>query len=213
MSGGQWLKALKGKVWPVMPVAFDTEGTGDPDGFVMGAVFDSDGGMLFNDREQMKRHLLGRHYLGSILYAHNAEYDWGVLWGDDSKGWHIFRASSRWILGEYRDDSGHIWKLHDTGNLSYFQSLEALGEILGLPKGRTPEYLKAGEGEYIKATDLTMDQRKEVGEYVLRDARIVYEYVCHLQEIVNGLGGNVKSTQSSTALDIFRRGLNTQNPD
>lgn len=197
--------SLAGKLRNHPIVAFDVEGTGDDDGFIMGCVYDKGGPTVYHDRETMKQYLLRKKYRNHIIYAHNAEYDVGALFQPLSPGWSIYKARSRFIKATYSDGHKHTWTIQDTCNLTNFRSLAAIGEIVKLPKYSTPDYLKARSGSHVTRSSLSVSRLSEIETYVVRDARIVYEFGEFVQSTLNVIGGNVRVTAASTAMDTFRR--------
>ena len=186
-------------------VGFDVEGTGDVGGFVLGVVYDWEGYRVFRDRGTMCKALLSRRYRGCRIYAHNLEYDFGCLFQDDLDGWSVYRLHSRLIKCVYRDSHKHTWHFNDTGNLSYFISLAALGEILGMEKHATPDWIKSDGSSDLDRDRITPEQWQQLETYCIRDAMICYRYAVHIQETINTLGGEIKTTLPSTGMDVFRR--------
>jgi hypothetical protein len=186
-------------------VAFDVEGSGINDGFILGVIYDCNGSRVYHNPDRMKRDLLSYKYRGAKIFAHNLEYDWGCLWQNDSKGWNLYRLSSRLIKAVYRDNDKHVWHFWDSTNHSAFQSVDALGRILDIPKLPTPEYIKLDGTSSLKRSKLTKSQLSEIADYCIRDTRIVYEYMVMFQDTINSLGGQMSTTLASTAMDLFRR--------
>lgn len=203
--GNFTLSPRKGRSHNHSVLAFDCEGTGNENGFIMGAIYTKEGAQVFHDPHEMREAILTYKYRSYHIFAHNVEYDWGVLYQDDAGGWKLYKLDSRMIKMTYADKNNNTWTFWDTCNLTNFVSLEALGEIVGLPKLPTPEYLKAEGAAYPRREDLTSDQLEEIEAYVTRDARIVYEFVTQMEKIVHSLGGNLKCTIGSTAIDIWLR--------
>jgi len=186
-------------------VGFDTEGDGRPGGFILGALYDDRGAQVYHDRDEFVRALLSRRTRGKKLLAHNAEYDLGVSVQDDLGGWDLLRLHSRLLRAKYQDGHGHLWEAWDTGNLSYFQSLEALGTMLGYPKYEMPDWLVAYASGGLVKGKLSADQLAHLEEYCARDAEICYRYGQHLQGVLNDLGGELHSTLPASAMDLWRR--------
>lgn len=193
----------KVRVWGV--VGFDVEGSGAKGAFLLGVVYDKEGPKVFRSRERMAHALCQREYRSHRVFAHNLEYDWGCVFQDDSVGWSLDRLHSRLIKATYRDGQKHKIEFLDTGNLSYFLSLDAMAKIIGMEKLETPEWVKAGEGSKSRALDLSEAQWGELETYCTRDAEICYRYAAFIQGVVNELGGELKATLPATAMDVFRR--------
>jgi len=186
-------------------VGFDTEGDGRPGGFLLGAVCDDDGVSVYRGPSALLASLLTHRNRSRIILAHNLEYDLGVLAQDDLSGWSFMRLHSRMIKATYRDGHDHTWDFWDTSNLSYFASIEALGVILGIPKLEPPEWLVHFTEHPEDRAPLSPERWARLGDYCARDAEICYGYGCYIQSIVGDLGGEVKATLPSTAMDIWRR--------
>ena len=80
-------------------------------------------------------------------------------------------------------------------------SLKQLGEIIKLPKLPHPDYLGKRKPE-------SLAEQKEFKNYNKRDCEISYYFSLWFQEEVNKLGGELKITIASTALDIWKRKFN-----
>ena len=193
----------KFKSWKV--VGFDVEGTGEVGGFRLGCIYDDKGAHLYRSRVLMGKALLSHRYRSCRIYAHNLEYDWGCVFQDDSKGWQLLRLHSRMIKATYRDENKNHWVFMDTANLSGFISLEALGMILGIEKLETPNTVISESGAQEETCELTEEQLGELERYCVRDAEICYHYAKYIQQEVNELGGELKSTLPATSMDIVRR--------
>jgi hypothetical protein len=94
------------------------------------------------------------------------------------------------------DGTYHKVKFMDTLNYGGF-SVEAMGKILGIPKlihpaclGRMPRNEK---------------EKQELIKYNKRDCEVSRNFMIMLQDVINLEGGELKSTVSSCALDIYRR--------
>lgn len=78
------------------------------------------------------------------------------------------------------------------------RSVKELGELININKLEISE-------DFFKKEKLTIEEQKELMEYNINDALISKKYMEHLQNTINNLGGNIKLTLPSTALDLFRR--------
>lgn len=101
----------------------------------------------------------------------------------------IFAGSSAVIVRLNRDERTS-WTFVDSGFLIR-RPLADIGEWIGLAKGD-------------KANIYTQNF-EELREYNERDCVILYNAIERLQGQVNELGGNLKATLASSALDLFRR--------
>jgi DNA polymerase type B, organellar and viral len=101
----------------------------------------------------------------------------------------IFAGSSAVILKIKKSQKKH-WTFIDSGFLIR-RPLKDIGNWIGLEKGNK---------DVIYSEDFA-----ELRDYNERDCRILYEAIEKLQRQVNNLGGELRCTLASTALDIFRR--------
>lgn len=141
--------------------------------------------------------ITSRKYYGYRIYAHNGgKYDFLFLIDKLKRSEVIYVNSS--IL-EIR--IGHM--LQPNGKYKYYtylvdslkilpMSLRKLGEeFVGMKKFEI-NYEKIGLNDETKA-------------YLKRDVILLYQVIEKFQDTVNELGGNMKLTIASTAMDIFRR--------
>ena len=185
--------------------AFDTEGTGQPGSFVCGALASDLGDYIFTNPSELLRALTAPELRGYWLFAHNLEYDLGVLSGGDLTPFSILFTETRILYAETQDPHGHKWRLCDSGNVFPRQSVADLGRLVGLDKIELPahlfEHLKSGR----PLSELTQAERDLVTGYCLTDARIVYLALELLQEELLSLGGCLKTTIAGCSMDLFRR--------
>jgi len=76
-------------------------------------------------------------------------------------------------------------------------SVEKLGSIIGISKLEKPKFL----GKKPK----NFQERYQLLEYNMYDSMISAKFLEFVQDVTNHLGGNLKLTVSSSALDLFRR--------
>lgn len=155
--------------------------------FLFGGIYNGKQYEHFIDRVKMKNYITRNCFTGCVWVAHNAEYDINRIFLDD-KNIERYYNGGRLVMAKYPTSTGFIY-FWDSFNLS-FQSLAKIGEIIGVHKKEiafgdlvTPKYI----------------------EYNKRDCAIVWEYMRMLQETITELGGNMKMTIGSMALDLFRR--------
>ena len=196
---------LKRSAKPRKVAAFDTEGDGDPGGFLCGAVVSEAGRYLFYDPAEMLAYLTSPPLRDHWLVAHNLEYDLAVLTGGDLTMLSCLFVDARLLVAETQDGHGHKWKFIDSTNLFPGCTVAQLGEMLGIPKMDAPPLLAdLVEGKMIIA-DLSQDRRDRLTAYNLRDAEIVYRSVMALQEELLRLGGMLQITVAGCSMDLFRR--------
>ena len=122
------------------------------------------------------------------IYAHNgAKYDMLYLLPELIKSghtWHIFGGSRFFAKGNTRTFADSMAILP--------KSLAAISDDLGLE-------LKKGSIDYKDIVNQDWEP------YLENDCRILYEAISRLRHTVYNLGGQVRLTLASTALDLFRR--------
>jgi hypothetical protein len=201
----EYFKPLTRAPSPRKLAAFDCEGIGGRDGFVCGAVVSDSGRFSFTDRAAMLDYLTGPDLRGCWIYAHNLEYDLGVLTGGDLARFTCLFAGTRLLWAEARDEHGHKWRLLDSGNLFVGDTVADLGGMVGLAKlALRPDlekYVRAGAPLF----ELARPDRVQILDYNLRDAEIVYQAVTLLQEELLSLGGALQATAAGVSMDLFRR--------
>jgi hypothetical protein len=185
--------------------AFDCEGVGGSNGFVCGAVVSDAGKFSFTDRAAMLDYLTSADLRGCWIYAHNLEYDLGVLTQGDLTRFSCLFAGTRLLWAESRDAHGHKWRLLDSSNLFVGDTVAALGGMVGLAKlALRPDlerYVRMGAPLW----ELAQPDRVQILDYNLRDAEIVYAAVSLLQEELMSLGGQLQATAAGVSMDLFRR--------
>jgi len=183
---------------------FDTETWGldaRPQAFAMGVCEWKQGQAIdrkiFFNREEMASFMIEKRFQGYTWYAHNAEYDLLVLYGNflrlEDFSIPIY-AGSRFILWEYLK---HHKRIYFNDSMNLFQaSLAQIGREIGLKKGDTPsKFINPGEDRTITEKDV---------EYCVRDVDIVmkaidnfYDFCYDNWEIKTGC------TIGQTSLRIF----------
>lgn len=141
---------------------------------------------------------------GSYIFAHNLEFDFGVIkdWLEEHFKIEIKYAKSRLIAivlrrnisSSDRKKNKPLFTLLDSMNF-FPMSLKKVGEIVKFDKLESPEYL----GKRIYNTHQEMEYFME---YAMRDAIIVYKAMKLLFKVVEG---NVSITLASTSLKYFRK--------
>lgn len=201
----QYLKPLSRQPARRRVAAFDTEGVGGGQGFVCGAVVSDLGNFTFTDRAAMLDYLTSADLRAHWIYAHNLEYDLGVVTQGDLSRFLCLFAGSRLLWAETQDAHGHKWRLLDSANLFVGDSVRALGAMVGLAKlDLRPDlerYIRMGAPLW----ELTQADRVLILDYNLRDAEIVYRAIELLQDELLSLGGQLQPTAAGVSMDLFRR--------
>jgi hypothetical protein len=200
-----YFKPLTRAPSPRRLAAFDCEGVGGRDGFVCGAVVSDAGKFSFTDRAAMLDYLTSPDLRGCWIYAHNLEYDLGVLTAGDLTRFSCLFAGTRLLWAESRDAHGHKWRLLDSANLFVGDTVAELGAMVGMAKlglrVDLERYVRTGAPLW----ELPLAERRMILDYNLRDAEIVYRAVALLQEELLSLGGQLQATAAGVSMDLFRR--------
>lgn len=179
-------------------VSFDVETIGRNNDFYLCGVIDYNGEYTcyFKPQEVIDYFKRIKHN-DVIICATNLGFDYSSVFGNsDYFNLCNFTVNNgRFIMIKF-DGTYHKQVFYDTLNYGGL-SVEKMGDILGKPKLQHPKCL----GKKPK----NKDELKELIEYNIRDCEVTREYMIYLQETLNMIGGELKSTISSCALDIFRR--------
>lgn len=186
-------------------VAFDTEGDGSPHGFICGAVVSAAGVEVYADRGEMLRGLTCRRNRGAWVWAHNLEYDLGVLTGGDLSVFTLLYANGRLLYADTRDPWGHKFRFCDSTNIFPRMTVADLGAMVGLPKLSPPEALYEGATAFEGSASPGSAGYAGIREYCVRDAEIVYQSVNRVQADLLELGGGLTPTIAGCAMDLYRR--------
>lgn len=167
--------------------------------FYIGGLFYSDDDFkYFFDKEEMINFILSKRHYGKILVATNLGFDFNALFYG-TKYWHKFKiiySGSKLISAVYDVDGKHKISFYDTGNYIPL-SVEVMGDILKIPKLNKPSCL----GRIPRFTK----EEKELLIYNRRDCEISKKFLDLLQDTFNLMGGDLKLTVASTAMNVFRR--------
>lgn len=159
-----------------------------PESYIFGVIYGKDFCKVLPTVEAARKEFLKTRYKNKIIYAHNAEYDFTCVYGD------IYKLDDEAIFnGKFICATNGNCTFADSYNLLQ-TSVQVLGEMLGIPKGKLGSNLKSHRN--IIAADI---------QYCIRDCKIVYDA---LTEIFAGY--EPKLTIGSLALNIFRRDFQTE---
>lgn len=211
------LRSLDGEQITHKFIGFDIETQGETNDFVSLACYLPDGTEVFiTDKTEAQEFLISRSWRGFTFVATNLTFDFcGVFW--NSPYWNTFRMLMKGgdlLLAKYpirertvkRNGKEHraneYIRFLDTMNYVPF-GVEKLGEIIGYEKKTPPEWLGQRSPQTREEWDIFR-------EYNIRDAEVSQRFMVFLQESIHTLGGNLKTTSASTALDVFRRNYLTK---
>lgn len=191
MGKGRILKPVttpfKSKTFFGFDTEDDTEGN-----LICGNIYDGNnyyGYANSDDFMQILRRLQNKHKKKKLyVAATNLEYDWVNSAAGYYHRFDLF-YTSRLLFAKLKESN---ITLIDSMNY-YPLGVEAQGNILGMKKIK------------IKVSDLKHEKIEKVDEYNRQDAKITTEFINRFQKMINIIGGELKHTIASTALDIFRR--------
>jgi hypothetical protein len=185
-------------------VAFDVEGGGGPGGFVCGAIHDDRGGRFYTDRESMFHDLLQYGRKTAYVFAHGLQYDLPLIEGDAFPMGELLFTRYGLLWSTYTV-AGRKFRLYDSLNLFPRLSIEALGQMVVLPKLPLSEELKRQLAQGRPLAFFTPVEQELIRVYCTRDAEILYLALMSLQEIALSMGGQLRPTIAGCAMDVFRR--------
>lgn len=174
---------------------FDTENYGGlepkPSNFAMGVIYGKEYVKVLYTSDEVKEELKHPRYSRKTIFAHNAEYDIQVTWGNVFKDLDrsALYVGSKFICAYY--DKKRKVRIADSFNLLQTGAAK-IGEQLGYEKLPTPsKFLDGGKREPINDTDI---------EYCVRDCAIIFKALCLFFQKV----GSMRITIASSAMYYFR---------
>jgi hypothetical protein len=201
----QELTPLKREACPRRLAAFDCEGTGAAGGFVCGAVVSDQEAVQFTAPRDMLGYLTSARFRGYWIFAHNLEYDLGVLTSGDFSWLSCLFAGTRLLWAEAQDEAKHKWRFCDSCNIFTSDSIADLGLMVGRPKIDLHPVLAAHLQAGRQLSELPLADRRQVLDYNLRDAEILFRALEVVQEELLTLGGELRPTAAGISMDLFRR--------
>lgn len=186
--------------------AADIEGVGGPNGFIIGGAYVENEYHTFDTALSMLEFFKRRKYRGYRFAFHNLKYDYGILEPFTTKFDYPLLVNGRPFKVRLADGHNHATFLIDSWLFAAGLSLAKIGESINLPKLETPAELIDFSPSQHTQQDLEIFRKPHVHDYLKRDVEIVQAYMELFQETINQLGGQMKFTLASTAMDLFRRG-------
>jgi hypothetical protein len=151
----------------------------------------------FYDATVFKKFLKRRRYRDWVIVGNNIGYDLSGMWGLEADDVEFLYSKTQFICGKLRVQGGR-WpryvKFLDLFNHAQI-SVKEMGRLINLPKLDLNAAMTAN----------ARGNHDTLVTYCERDAEICYRFAKLLQDFYNGLGGQMKLTQSSSAMDIYRR--------
>ncbi len=185
--------------------SFDIEGVGGPGGYITGGVMVDGNYYEFEHQTKLLEFIRQRRFKSYRFAAHNLVYDFGILepWLNDDD--YPLLINGRPFKVRLANGQNNPRFLVDSLLFSAGLPLRKVGEAIKKPKLNTPPELT---GDYDNAVEWECEEHhiKWCMEcYLKRDCEIVYDYMLIFQNTINDLGGELKFTLASTAMDLFRR--------
>ena len=190
------LTKLGGKIKKYKIASYDieTETETGMNNFLIGGYINNNGKYkCFRDKDKMIEYISKTIDKDTMLYATKNSFDFYALFGHTKeylKEKPIMRGSML-IHAKHNNINTYDTKAYTKA------SVEQLGEMLGKPK------LKIN----LAKNTIKMSYRRylELRKYNQRDCEVTREFIIQLQEMLNTLGGTLKCTIGSCAMDLYRR--------
>jgi hypothetical protein len=186
------------KIYKIASYDIETDTSNNMNNFLFGGFIDGNGlYKCFTDKDKMIEYMEKHVNKDTWVYATNNSFDHYALFGhrpDFLKEPPLMRGNLL-INAKY-----HNINTFDTR--SYCKAnVESLGLMLGKPKGK-------GDFKFYNKELLIKKHRqifRRAREYNKRDCEISREFMIGFQKVLNELGGNLKLTIGSCAMDLFKR--------
>jgi hypothetical protein len=186
------LKKLKKPIKTYDICSFDIETYGDENLFLLGGYY-NDKYHSFLDRNEMINYIKNDINTSKIVYATNLMFDFNALYYDYER-----YREMRPIMRNGGMVACKLDGISYGDTLSYAKySVSALGKMLGLPKLYKPKFL----GQKYKNNN----ELKYLRRYNSRDCLVTKRFVENFQKVLNELGGELKITIASCAMDLYKR--------
>lgn len=214
-------------------IAFDTETYGQTNEFQIGVVSTQAGDYLFENSQELLDFICKKEWWNHFVFATNLAFDAFALFGAASKpgqmppDWSFFDNGSKliWVKKVVsREDrtNGEIkfryQTLLDSLNV-YPAGVEEMGNVLNkVADGYSRQgndtlanYYREGKLKKPrwlgkrKWSELSKPEKEMLSTYCAADARNTRKFMEWFQTEVNNLGGELRMTAASTALDLYRR--------
>jgi hypothetical protein len=167
--------------------------------FYLGGLYEDDKYEGFLDQNEMIKHLLSSKYNNKLIVATNLGFDFNTLFYD-TEYWDKFKiiqVNGRMIACIYQPYKELKITFLDTFNYIPF-SVKIMGEILGIPKLKSPLCL----GRFPN----NETEKEELIIYNKRDCEISCKFLEFIQKgFYELLGGELKLTIASTSMNLFQR--------
>jgi hypothetical protein len=176
----------------------DQRGFGRGRGFYLGCIHGPQGGRAFQSRHDLQRWLLSPRWKHYWVACHNLEYDllniFGVV-GLLCRGHQVYFSGTKLcaMIVQVGDKPRDVLTFFDTSSF-LAEPLKKLAPLVNMEKI---------EMDIPRRGDRRVTPQRV--EYCMKDAEIAYRLAGFIQDGIMTLGGQMKLTAASTALDLFRR--------
>lgn len=184
--------------------AFDVQGDANAS-YVVGSLVTQDDEAVSYDPDALIEAMTTRQMRGQYLYSHRLTYDLGVLIPHLPSETPITFLKEKLFKGRLPQGKRHRVYCVDSSFLWSGLSLTEIAFELGMTRNPPPLELNPRYGHNATPTLQSKATYQAAADYSLQDARIVLAAMNALQDEVLALGGQVKNTLASTALDLYRR--------
>jgi len=186
------LSPLTSGIRELRPIAYDLEWYPKTFEVRIVGVYDERGYRWYRTVAEFLQHEMTFKNRGRTFFAHAGGYFDVQFVLEELNKTHRFSVKASFsgssaVLVQARQDK-HVWTFADSFFLMR-DSLKKIGKAINIEKLDCP-------------FDAPFDQLRHYNE---RDCQIVYEAILSLQEELNGLGGELRPTLASCALNLFRR--------
>lgn len=162
---------------------------GRPENFIFGCIVGHNFRKVIHDLDELKKEFLDSRYKNKYVFAHNAEYDLNVLYGN------IYAIDPTAIFnGKFITATNGNCKFADSLNI-FQTSVKKLGEMMGLEK------IGMASGSYKSSNWKNIEEKNRDINGCFRDCEIVYEALIRIFED----SGDIKITQASLSMTYYRR--------
>lgn len=142
---------------------------------------------------------------GTRIVSANLELCWSSVFQPFGSQHSVLLNNGRWLRASYRCDQHRTATAWDIQRIAPL-SVEAYGEVVGLKRYPFPPTIRTGyHGAFTEWTCETHHKLWCVECFVRRDAEILYRFAVSFQQILNGLGGEMKMTAAACSMDLWKR--------
>lgn len=190
--------------------AFDLEGAGGPDGFESGCAMMGQDVIYTRQPGELVDYMRQSRYRDAHWYAHNLTYDLGVLLPHLDAEHAFYFVEALAYKGAVLGKGHHKMYLNDSLRMFHGLPLHTIGDAIGYPKYDTPPSLTDGEKQAAAWTCELHNRVHCLECYNVRDTEIVLRAMRLLQAELIELGGQMRDTLASSAMDLYRRSFMSQ---